>query len=132
LISDSISSAPADLRFAPPSSFFPYYFRRTVIAFAYVQARRALPGTKQGVGLDSLLRHIWENRIGSAESHHRGDAEKDPEPLHNLSLAIARTHTLFDALPLSLRMTRACQEQRTNQFHEWPEFQVSAVVLRAG
>ena len=41
-----------------------------------------LTSTKQGVGLDGLLRHIRENRIGSAEGDHRGDAEEDPFPNH--------------------------------------------------
>jgi hypothetical protein len=46
--SDSISPALAVLRLAPPSSFFPYYFQRPVIAFAYRKLRR--PGCKRANG----------------------------------------------------------------------------------
>src|SRR5215472_15074739 len=40
---------------------------------------------KPAVVLDSLLRHIRENRISSTESDHCSDAEKDPFSNHRMS-----------------------------------------------
>ena len=43
-----------------------------------------LTGAKPAVVLDSLLRHIRENRISSPESDHGSDAEEDSFSYHRM------------------------------------------------